>query len=442
MVWQAYRRVASKGACSFCLMLASRGAVYSTAENAVAGHSVDASGHDHCNCSAELETDPANKHAIRIDPSDANKIIKSWTKRGKTASYDLAKFKKLGIKAPPKAKVPKAVIPKPRPKPAAVEKYTDLDHDDTGNYFVKVDGEEVWVVRELDELGYRRGQWIYGGPVGPGITNRPVPKALADWLDERAPVFKTPDEIEFEKLPRDPTMVPDEALRGTNPQHYTGAAEYTHNCTRCVVAYEMRRRGLVVEAAPRPTGDVATKVVRDAFDGRSRPTDWIDFPSIYDVGDGFEDGARFIIRVSWRSSSGGRVGHVLTAERRRGKTVFLEPQSGHEYTRRQLKDYTDISAIRVDKLDLKAGSVRFVTPGKPGAARLSPLQRAAEAYRQGERRYESALKLKSVKGQTKALNEALELLREAEKLYRTKTEPSKHLMDRIADIRYRLASMP
>lgn len=127
MVWQAYRRVASKGACSFCLMLASRGAVYSTAENAVAGHSVDASGHDHCNCSAELETDPANKHAIRIDPSDANKIIKSWTKRGKTASYDLAKFKKLGIKAPPKAKVPKAVLPKPRPKPHQRHAVMDVD---------------------------------------------------------------------------------------------------------------------------------------------------------------------------------------------------------------------------------------------------------------------------------------------------------------------------
>ncbi len=126
MVWSAYRRVASKGACSFCLMLASRGAVYTSAEAAVAGHKVDVSGHDHCHCSAELETDPSAKDLVRIDPADANKIIRSWTKRGKTAKYDLSRF---DLVAPPKP-VPVAKVAAAKAEPRAIReamKRADVD---------------------------------------------------------------------------------------------------------------------------------------------------------------------------------------------------------------------------------------------------------------------------------------------------------------------------
>ncbi len=102
MVWQRYRRVASPGACSFCLMLATRGAAFMSQDTAVAGH-------DHCNCSAELEADPADATAIKIDPADANRLI---SKRigGTDYTYDLGRYR---IKAPP-AQPPIKAVPKAR----------------------------------------------------------------------------------------------------------------------------------------------------------------------------------------------------------------------------------------------------------------------------------------------------------------------------------------
>ena len=173
MVWQAYRRTASSGACSFCLMLASRGAVYMTEATAVAGH-------DHCNCGAELETNPDDRTAIRIDPADANKIIRSWTARGKTATYDLSQWRKLGVKAPPKAKVPKAVKPKPKPKKKQAN-VTDIEVEGQ-DVFAKIDGENVWLTREMDELGERTGRWRYGGSLG---DNNPLPQHIVDFMDDR-----------------------------------------------------------------------------------------------------------------------------------------------------------------------------------------------------------------------------------------------------------------
>lgn len=176
MVWQAYRRTASSGACSFCLMLASRGAVYMTEATAVAGH-------DHCNCGAELETNPDDRTAIRIDPADANKIIRSWTARGKTASYDLSKFRKLGVKDPPKAKVPKTVKAKPKKQPNITD--IEVDGDDV---FAKLDGKDVWLTREVDEFGERTGRWRRGGSLG---DNNPLPQDVVDWLDDRFGSSKT-----------------------------------------------------------------------------------------------------------------------------------------------------------------------------------------------------------------------------------------------------------
>lgn len=105
MVWQRYRRVASPGACSFCLMLATRGAAFMSQDTAVAGH-------DHCNCSAELEADPADATAIKIDPADANRLI---SKRigGTDYTYDLGRYR---IKAPP-AQPPIKAVPKARATP-------------------------------------------------------------------------------------------------------------------------------------------------------------------------------------------------------------------------------------------------------------------------------------------------------------------------------------
>lgn len=47
----------------------------------------------------------------------------------------------------------------------------------------------------------------------------------------------------------------DNALKNVNPNHSYDYSEYSENCQRCVVAYELRRRGYNVTALPTYKGD-------------------------------------------------------------------------------------------------------------------------------------------------------------------------------------------
>lgn len=41
-----------------------------------------------------------------------------------------------------------------------------------------------------------------------------------------------------------------EAIKATNPGFAGGSPSYTKNCQRCIVAYELRRRGYAVTEKP------------------------------------------------------------------------------------------------------------------------------------------------------------------------------------------------
>ena len=101
MVWAGWRRTTVGTSCKFCLMLASRGAVYTSEDVAKYGYA-GSRYHDHCDCGAELVTDPADATAIRVDPADANRIIRMRVK-GRDYVYDLSNYRNLGVADPPKA---------------------------------------------------------------------------------------------------------------------------------------------------------------------------------------------------------------------------------------------------------------------------------------------------------------------------------------------------
>lgn len=137
--------------------------------------------------------------------------------------------------------------------------------------------------------------------------------------------------------------------------------KYTHNCQRCVPAYEMRRRGYDVVAKPRETDK----------DGKPSTTDRVStgWMSIF-KGARFErcngsgkakcdslmkqwgDGARAEVYVAWSRKLGGGA-HVFVAENRGGKIVYIDPQSGREdasgYFKNAQKGRTMIA--RIDNLD-------------------------------------------------------------------------------------------
>lgn len=121
------------------------------------------------------------------------------------------------------------------------------------------------------------------------------------------------------------------ALEGTNP-HFGEGPEYENNCQRCVVAYEMRRRGYAVIARPRPM---------DPNGNPAPDTDSNRWPSAFDSpwhecgGDSGKNevvrylrewgvGSRAIIKVAWDE----RNSHVFVAENLKHGIQFLDPQTG------------------------------------------------------------------------------------------------------------------
>ena len=88
-VFQAWRRVPLPGACDFCIILATRGAVYGSKKRALLRK--DGSRyHSHCRCRSQLVTDSSQHNVGIIDPDDAKRTVQYRAKTGKTYVYDLS----------------------------------------------------------------------------------------------------------------------------------------------------------------------------------------------------------------------------------------------------------------------------------------------------------------------------------------------------------------
>lgn len=136
----------------------------------------------------------------------------------------------------------------------------------------------------------------------------------------------------------------DDDCKAVNPNYarseQLGDGLFTENCQRCVSAYELRRRGydVVARHAPMALGEP------DDLPFMYKSGGW---PSVYEHGgdsliycnsdspDGVRkkvtdmvsdwgDGARGIVRVTWKSGGG----HVFNVENEGGTVRFLDPQSG------------------------------------------------------------------------------------------------------------------
>lgn len=125
-------------------------------------------------------------------------------------------------------------------------------------------------------------------------------------------------------------MSPEDAASGTNP-NYGNGREWGLNCQRCVIAYEMRRRGYDVEAQARKMN--GTDTVAENWDnlmtgmrgnytpvtGRNQPQKMANQMASYG------DGARAVVYVKWK---GRNSAHVFIAEQIDGVTHFIDPQAG------------------------------------------------------------------------------------------------------------------
>lgn len=168
------------------------------------------------------------------------------------------------------------------------------------------------------------------------------------------------------------------ALEGANPfyQASRGAqGNFEENCQRCVVAYELRRRGYDVVALPTYSGDQLP--VAGKWKGSFRGAKDIN------VGDksplktqqnleaqmkSFGPGSRGIVRIP---------GHVFNVENQNGKIRYIDAQSNTIYNSHnvfsRLTNGTsvDVKLVRTDNLRLSDRAKKAVTPSTDLTKRLS-----------------------------------------------------------------------
>ena len=145
-----------------------------------------------------------------------------------------------------------------------------------------------------------------------------------------------------EKRSENGMKVPSEiqdCLKASDPLFSTHKASYMEKCQRCVMAYELRRRGYSVVAQPYIPGGA------DMLPYMNRRYGW---PAVFEkqiITDcsavtqtqakenikrqmcAYGDGSRAIVKVNWLSRANG---HLFMVENFKGRIYFIDPQTGSD----------------------------------------------------------------------------------------------------------------
>lgn len=173
------------------------------------------------------------------------------------------------------------------------------------------------------------------------------------------------------------------ALKDANPRYNTAYSEYSENCQRCVVAYELQRRGYDVEAQPTYAGDKWPQVVnvsgqrlgrwRGAFRGAvtdnvsaSGNTQRAEAKVLQNIAarmKAYGTGARAVVNIKYR---GRGFGHVFNVENTGGRVQYMDAQSGERYTAADMRNFMRIvdtgtvGLTRTDTLRISDRAKEFV----------------------------------------------------------------------------------
>lgn len=153
-------------------------------------------------------------------------------------------------------------------------------------------------------------------------------------------------------------LSPDKAMERANPDRQAidamSYSDYTENCQRCVIAYELNRRGYNVEAEstfqrdPMPMGDNLLSTFKGA---RRQNVGATTTAKVNKNIDGkLENGNRAIVFVS-----SGRGGHVFNVEKKNGKLHYYDAQTNTKYDPARVFNHVnrrEVGIARVDNLSL------------------------------------------------------------------------------------------
>lgn len=205
------------------------------------------------------------------------------------------------------------------------------------------------------------GKWS-GGPMGPEGREAPT---LKEALGKKGKPFSLGDSVVE-----------------TNPNHSYDYKEFSQNCQRCVVAYELRRRGYDVTALPTYQGDKLPQIAyvdtqnniyaarwRGAFQGaktvdvsakgNNPAAEQKVMDNIAAKMREYGNGARAVVQILYRGGGG----HVFNVENQNGYISYVEAQVG------KIKDMaktmghvrTDaVNLVRVDNLKVSERAKQFV----------------------------------------------------------------------------------
>lgn len=167
------------------------------------------------------------------------------------------------------------------------------------------------------------------------------------------------------------------AYHGANPFWSDKYADFSKNCQRCVVAYELRRRGYDVTAQPTFENDRLPNIRYRGKNGELRQGAWTSaFKSARPVSVGagktedvydnvkaqmkkYGHGSRAVVSVGW--SDGG--GHVFIVENQNGHMVYVDPQTSEIYSPKNVFQYVkpeSVTLTRVDNLRASGKLDQFV----------------------------------------------------------------------------------
>lgn len=173
-----------------------------------------------------------------------------------------------------------------------------------------------------------------------------------------------------------------DSVIGTNPYHSYDYREYSENCQRCVVAYELRRRGYDVTAQPTFPGDTLSGIAymnkrdntiaaywRGAFKGARTEHVGVTgntpkaeqgvIDNITAKMQKYGNGSRAVVQIFYRMGGG----HVFNVENQGGRIVWVEAQTG------KMKDISktmglvqtsSVNLVRVDNLKISDRAKKFV----------------------------------------------------------------------------------
>ena len=178
-------------------------------------------------------------------------------------------------------------------------------------------------------------------------------------------IIKSQKKSVYEGIPRSWKKIegPDDSLRAVNPNYSSRDKAYATNCTNCVPAYEMRKRGYNVTARPTTKNHYLSRHPEEAWiDAKVKNTSGNGLDDIIDTIGKWPDGARAEVAITWKGS---RNGHVIVAENVNGKIRFYDVQSGEKISSK-LFSYVEEGKTtfwRIDNLEL---SDRGITACKAG----------------------------------------------------------------------------